>query len=298
LFLTNNSSRTPGQYVGKLAALGIHVSQDHVFTSALATAAWLKKEGAGGASVLVIGERGIQEALTDHGFRLVDDHKQADYVVVGFDSGFTYAKAREAALAVRRGALLIATNTDASLPTEQGEIPGAGSIVAMLETATGAKAKVIGKPEPGIFVQALARLPVPCACPLACPLCQATGLAGGQARVPAPCAWPPWPVGQDRQDRPQAQAAQDRLADRPGGTQAGETAMVGDRYETDIVGGHRAGLKTIGVLCGVTSAGRFATANPPADWVFADLGELLKEWQKEHHPRRPASWKREWLGGG
>ena len=74
--------------------------------------------------------------------------------------------------------------------------------------------------------------------------------------------------------------------------------MVGDRYETDIVGGHRAGLKTIGVLCGVTSAGRFATANPPADWVFADLGELLKEWQKEHHPRRPASWKLEWLGGG
>ncbi len=228
LFLTNNSSRTPGQYAEKLATLGIYVGQDHVLTSALATAAWLKaeearqsEEGSGDANVLVIGERGLQEALTDYGFHLVDDHKQADYVVVGFDSSFTYAKAREAALAVRRGAPLIATNTDASLPTEQGEIPGAGSIIAMLETATGVKAKVIGKPEPGIFMQALARL----------------------------------------------------------GTRAEETAIIGDRYETDIVGGHRAGLKTIGVLCGVTSAQRFATADPQPDWVFADLSELLKAWQ-------------------
>ncbi len=231
LFLTNNSSRTPGQYAEKLASLGIYVNEDRIFTSALATAAWLKEAAPAEAEILVIGERGIREALTQQGFRLVDDHKLARYVVVGFDATFTYAKAQEAALAIRRGAQLIATNTDASLPTEQGEIPGAGSIVAMLETATGVKARVIGKPEPGIFEQALARL----------------------------------------------------------GTRAGETAVVGDRYETDIVGGHRAGLKTIGVLCGVTDAERFATANPRPDWVFADLGELLAAWRRSIARRQRAS---------
>lgn len=224
LFLTNNSSRTPGQYAEKLTSLGIDVHEERVFTSALATAAWLKGTAPAGARVLVIGERGIREALAQQGFRLVDDHQQAQYVVVGFDSTFTYAKAREAALAIRKGALLIATNTDASLPTEQGEIPGAGSIVAMLETATGVRARVIGKPEPGIFEQALARL----------------------------------------------------------GTRAEETAVVGDRYETDIVGGHRAGLRTIGVLCGVTDARRFAAADPRPDWVFAHLGELLTAWREAH----------------
>ncbi len=222
LFLTNNSSRTPDQYAEKLASLGICVGEERVFTSALATAAWLKEAAPAGAAILVIGERGIREALAQQGFRLVDDHRQAQYVVVGFDSTLTYAKAREAALAIRRGAPLIATNTDASLPTEQGEIPGAGSIVAMLETATGVKARVIGKPEPGIFEQALARL----------------------------------------------------------GTRPEETAVVGDRYETDIVGGHRAGLKTIGVLCGVTDARRFAAADPRPDWVFAHLGELLTAWRE------------------
>jgi 4-nitrophenyl phosphatase len=226
LFLTNNSSRTPGQYAEKLASLGINVSENHVFTSALATASWLKGIAPAGTGILVIGERGIREALTQQGFRLVEDHEQAQYVVVGFDSTFTYAKAREAALAIRRGAPLIATNADASLPTEQGEIPGAGSIVAMLETATGVKARVIGKPEPGIFEQALTRL----------------------------------------------------------GTRASETAVVGDRYETDILGGHRAGLKTIGVLCGVTDVRCFAMADPRPDWVFAHLGELLRAWQEAHAP--------------
>ncbi|MCS7222008.1 MAG: HAD-IIA family hydrolase [Anaerolineae bacterium] len=224
LFLTNNSSRTPGQYVEKLASLGIYVGEERIFTSALATAAWLKETSPAGAGVLVIGERGVREALAQQGFRLVDDHQQAQYVVVGFDSTFTYAKAREAALAIQKGALLIATNTDASLPTEHGEIPGAGSIVAMLETATGVKARVIGKPEPNIFKQALTRL----------------------------------------------------------GTRAEETAVVGDRYETDIVGGHRAGLKTIGMLCGVTDAQRFATADPRPNWIFAHLGELLTAWRKTH----------------
>ncbi|GAB4565024.1 MAG: TIGR01457 family HAD-type hydrolase [Anaerolineae bacterium] len=190
LFLTNNSSRTPAQYRERLARMGIETTEEQIFTSALATASWLARHAPAGARVLVIGERGIQEALQERGFQLVDDHEEADYVVVGFDSQFHYAKAREAAFAIQRGVPFIATNTDASLPTEVGNAPGAGSIVAMLEVATGVKAHVIGKPEPGIFEQALERL----------------------------------------------------------GTSPEETAMIGDRYETDIVGGHRAGLLTIGVL--------------------------------------------------
>ncbi|MCD6291772.1 MAG: HAD family hydrolase [Anaerolineae bacterium] len=223
LFLTNNSSRTPGQYVERLAGLGIHVEEDRIFTSALATAAWLKRRAPAGAAVLVVGERGIREALAEQGFRLVNHHSQAEYVVVGFDSQFTYEKAKAAAFAIRRGVPFIATNTDVTLPTEEGVAPGAGSIIAMLETATGVKAKVIGKPEPGIFELALARL----------------------------------------------------------GTRSEETAIVGDRYETDIVGGHRAGLKTIGVLCGVTSAAQFSAADPPPDWVFANLAELLEALRRD-----------------
>lgn len=222
LFLTNNSSRTPEQYAARLAAMGIAVSPQRIFTSALATAQWLQTVAPVGARVLLIGELGIQQALAERGFQLTAEYRQADYVVVGYDSQFTYAKARAAALAIQRGAPFIATNTDASLPSEEGEIPGAGAIVAMLETATGQKARVIGKPEPGIFLQALTRL----------------------------------------------------------GSDAAHTAIVGDRYETDIVGGHRAGLKTIGVLCGVTSAERFAAADPPADWVYDDLAALLAAWKE------------------
>ena len=136
LFLTNNSSRTPEQYAAKLAAMGIAVSPQRIFTSALATAQWLQTVAPVGARVLLIGELGIQQALAERGFQLTTEYQQADYVVVGYDSQFTYAKARAAALAIQRGAPLIATNTDASLPSEEGEIPGAGALSVSVNVST------------------------------------------------------------------------------------------------------------------------------------------------------------------
>ena len=215
LFLTNNSTTPSDDVAKRLCNMGIEASAEDIMTSAEATAAFPAGE-APGARVLVIGEAGIRQALTAAGLRLTTDHRLADAVVVGMDRETTYTRLKEASLAIQRGARFIATNLDASLPSEEGLIPGAGSLVGMLEIASGNRAQAIGKPEAGIFRQALARLDV------------------------------------SREI----------------------TAAVGDRPETDIVGGQAAGLKTIAVLTGVAQREDFEAMRPPPDWVFADLREL------------------------
>ena len=109
----------------------------------------------------MVGEAGVREALVAAGVALTEDWQAADAVVVGLDREATYARLRDAALAIRRGARFIAANADRTLPTEQGLIPGAGSVVAFLEIATDVQAHVIGKPAPDIFLHALARLGTP-----------------------------------------------------------------------------------------------------------------------------------------
>ena len=184
LFLTNNSTTSPRGVAERLRDLGIEAEPAEIFTSAEATASLLQQEKPGGR-VLVIGEAGIRQALAAAGFTLVTDHRAADAVVVGMDREATYARLKEASLAIQRGARFVATNLDASLPTEEGLIPGAGSLVGMLEIASGRKAQAIGKPQPAIFRLALARL----------------------------------------------------------GAGAETAACVGDRPETDILGGQAAGLR-------------------------------------------------------
>ncbi len=215
LFLTNNSTTPPEAVARRLAGMGIPASAADILGSAEATAVVLAAQQPG-CAVYVVGEEGIREALRQAGLRLTDDYRQAEAVVVGMDRNATYARLRDAALAIQRGATFIATNTDRALPTEEGLIPGAGSLVGMLEIATGVKARAIGKPEPGIFRLALERL----------------------------------------------------------GTPAAYTAVVGDRPETDILGGQRAGLRTIAVLTGVGTAQDFAALQPGPDWVFPDLAAL------------------------
>lgn len=215
LFLTNNATTPPSGVAERLTRMGIASSPGEVLTSAQATATILAAEMPG-SRVYVVGEAGIREALLAESFQLTGDFREADAVVVGMDREVTYARLRDAALAIRHGVPFIATNTDRTLPTEQGLIPGAGSLVGMLEIATDVKARVIGKPSPGIMLLALRRL----------------------------------------------------------GTPAALTAAVGDRPETDIVGGQVAGLRTIGVLTGASSVQAFAALRPPADWVFDDMVEL------------------------
>ncbi len=152
LFLTNNSSRTPGEVARSLRTLGIDAEPGEVLTSGAATAALLRRQGLAGATAFVIGEAGVREPLEEAGVRLVDGGDgTADLVVVGLDRSVDYAKLRTAALLVQRGARLVATNSDASYPAPDGLWPGAGAILAAVTTATGAVPEVVGKPERPLF---------------------------------------------------------------------------------------------------------------------------------------------------
>ena len=145
LFLTNNSQRTRRDVVTKLARLGIDIDEEHVFTSAMATARFLALQKPAGTA-FVIGEGGLHTALHSNGYSVVDH--DPDYVVVGEGRTFNLELVESAVRMIHRGAKLIATNLDPNCPTENGIRPGCGAFVALLETATGVKAFSVGKPSP------------------------------------------------------------------------------------------------------------------------------------------------------
>ncbi|MBN1873838.1 MAG: HAD-IIA family hydrolase [Anaerolineae bacterium] len=163
MLITNNSSRTPQQYVDKLAGMGVHTTPDHILTSALATADYLVTGNPGGivstagASVYAIGGPGVFEALRARGFHL-SDGTTADYVVIGWDRDLTWEKLATATLLIRRGAALIGTNPDRTFPMERGLVPGNGAQLAALQTATDVAPVIVGKPAPILYQQALARI--------------------------------------------------------------------------------------------------------------------------------------------
>jgi len=155
LFLTNSSARTPRELREKLLRLGLKVSEDHFYTSALATAAFLAQQCPGG-SAFVIGETGITNALYSAGFSMNDTNP--DYVVVSESSGYNYEKLTHAVNLVKKGAKLIGTNPDVTGPVETGILPATGALMAPIELATGAKAYYVGKPNPLMMRHALKRL--------------------------------------------------------------------------------------------------------------------------------------------
>ncbi|MGH2692570.1 MAG: HAD-IIA family hydrolase [Actinomycetota bacterium] len=160
VFLTNNSARTPQQVAEKLSELGIDAGAEEVVTSAQATAELLSREAtAGSRTAYVIGQDGIRLALEDAGIAVTDgEESRPEFVVVGWDRGVTYEALRRATVLVRGGARLVATNADASYPAPGGELwPGAGAILAAVETASGTRATVAGKPHRPLFETALAR---------------------------------------------------------------------------------------------------------------------------------------------
>lgn len=145
LLLTNNSQRTRRDIATKLQRLGIPVSEDHIFTSAIATARFLARMKPNGTAY-VIGEGGLTTALHANGFAIVDH--DPDFVVVGEGRTVTCEQLELAVSFLIAGARLIATNLDPTCPTEHGLRLGCGAIVAMLETASGRKAFSVGKPSP------------------------------------------------------------------------------------------------------------------------------------------------------
>lgn len=145
LFLTNNSSSTPRELRQKLLRMGLDVGEEHFYTSALATAEFLKHQ-APNCSAYVIGEAGLLNALYDAGITM--NEVDPDYVVVGEGKTYSLDTLNKAVDLVMKGAKLIGANPDVSGPVENGIVPACGALVAPIEIATGKKAYFCGKPNP------------------------------------------------------------------------------------------------------------------------------------------------------
>jgi 4-nitrophenyl phosphatase len=217
---TNNSTRTPRQYVDKLAAMGVTVHCGEVLTSAQATAGYLAGIAPPGTRLFVVGQEGLWAALSEVGFELVED--EAEYVVVGMDFAICYERLAQATLLIRAGARFVGTNPDRTFPSERGIVPGAGALLAFLEAATDLAPTVIGKPGTTMIEHSLARM----------------------------------------------------------GAQPDGTAMLGDRLETDILAGQRAGLVTLLVLSGITDRALLGQSEIQPDLVFRDVGHLHAVWEQ------------------
>lgn len=154
---TNNSSRSPADYVTKFADLGLgRIEAAQVITSGVVAVDHLRTHYPPGSPIHVLGGDGLKALIDAAGFVRVDHAPAA--VVVGIDFELTYARLKQAALLIRAGAHFIGTNADATFPTPDGLAPGAGSLLAALHTATGIAPLIMGKPNPAMFRSALTHL--------------------------------------------------------------------------------------------------------------------------------------------
>jgi len=224
-YLTNNSSVTRLAYVDKLAGMGIETDESHIYTSAYATALYLKDKGAINSTAFVIGEIGVQQEIESVGVNVFTDPKLVnpavvDYVVVGIDRAFTYEKLNFGHECLVRGrAQFIATNRDSTYPSEIGTVPGAGSLVISLASSSAIEPITIGKPSPTALLEIISN----------------------------------------------------------SGSSKSTTLMVGDRLDTDIACGNRAGANSALVLTGVTSRAEAegAIADELPGLIIGTLAELL-----------------------
>lgn len=145
VFLTNSPERTPHELSMKLERMGLQVSAEHFYTSAMATADFLVRQKPG-CTAYVIGEGALTKALYDQKIYMNDVNP--DYVVVGETRTYSFEKIEKAIELVNKGAKLIGTNPDITGPTERGVMPATGALVAPIEIATGKKAYFVGKPNP------------------------------------------------------------------------------------------------------------------------------------------------------
>ena len=155
LVLTNNSIFTPRDLAARLARTGLQVPEESIWTSALATAEFLRTQLPGG-SAYVIGEAGLTTALHDVGYTLTD--ADPDYVVLGETRTYSFEALTRAIRLIGRGARFIATNPDVTGPSPEGPLPATGSVAAMITRATGAEPYFVGKPNPMMFRSAMNRI--------------------------------------------------------------------------------------------------------------------------------------------
>ncbi|HEX5879978.1 MAG TPA: HAD-IIA family hydrolase [Actinomycetota bacterium] len=160
-FVTNNSYRPPDRVAEKLNRLGVKAAEGEVLTSAAAAVRLLGgRDGLDGVRVMVVGGPGLRQALEAAGARVVDGPawREAEVVAVGFDPDLTYARVRDATLAIRAGARFVGSNPDTTLPTPDGFWPGAGATLALLRASTGVRPEVAGKPERALLDTAAAAI--------------------------------------------------------------------------------------------------------------------------------------------
>lgn len=155
LILTNNSMYTPRDLAARLARLGLSVSPDAIWTSALATAKFLAEQRPGG-SAFVIGEAGLTTALYEAGY--TQSEADADYVVLGETRTYSFERISRAIQLISRGARFIATNPDPTGPSPNGPLPATGSVAALISSATGVHPYFIGKPNPLMIRSALRQI--------------------------------------------------------------------------------------------------------------------------------------------
>ena len=155
LVLTNNSIFTPRDLSARLVRAGLQVPEEAIWTSALATAAFLADQHPGG-SAYVIGEAGLTTALYEAGYTLTDT--DPDYVVLGETRTYSFESITRAIRLVDAGARFLATNPDVTGPSPEGPLPATGSVAAMITRATGMDPYFVGKPNPMMFRSAMNRI--------------------------------------------------------------------------------------------------------------------------------------------
>ncbi len=217
LFLTNNSYYCPVELKDRLLKLGIDVTEDHFYTSAMATASFLKVQRPGGCSAYVIGGQGIRDELEKANIKITS--KKPDYVIIAETEEYNYAKIVEATLLIQEGAKFIATNQDLTGPSQRGPVPACGALVAPIEKVTGVAPYFLGKPNPVMMFLARKQL----------------------------------------------------------GVHSANCFMIGDRMDTDILGGLESGMTTCLVLSGVTTPDIMDRFPYQPDYVFNNLGEIDPE---------------------
>jgi len=224
LFLTNNSYFTAGELRNKLAEMGIEVDAENFYTSAMATASFIKHQMPG-ATAYVIGGRGIKCELEKAGIRLTS--KNPDYVIVGETEEYDYGRITEATLLIEEGAKFLATNPDITGPTPRGPVPACGALVAPIERVTGVTPYFLGKPNPVMMYWARKKLKV----------------------------------------------------------HTRNSFMIGDRMDTDIVGGLEAGMTCCLVMSGVTSPEVLKRSPYQPDYIFQSIADIdpdtiLSKWDR------------------
>jgi 4-nitrophenyl phosphatase len=215
MLATNNGTATIDGYVKKLAGFGVTIEPSQVVTSAMALAYLLKKTYPAGGPLYILGEQALHETLGEYGFYHSVDHPLA--VTAGLHREFNYEMVKNASLMIQKGLPFFFTNPDTTYPTPEGKIPGAGTLLAALEAASGVKAQLAGKPLPFLFEVCLERL----------------------------------------------------------GCSPEETLTVGDRLDTDILGGQSSGCKTALVLTGVSTREEALQWSPQPDLILENAIDLF-----------------------